>query len=459
MQLSNTMLDDLRIKIKKIREGSDLVKIIQESGVALRHISNEDWIGLCPFHAEGTPSFRVSKYRFKCFGCGAGGDVLDWHKRTQRKNLLELVQANISSHSHIEVNLQPKSLKIFSEFDSAQVRKIKQVNKIVWELMRVDYKAANWTHRVSERAFKRFGLGFMKDDFMELMKEKGIGLDALIEAGLAKQSTQGLFIPLRNRITIPLTNKAGHILGFAGRAIGDAQPKYLNPSNTAAFQRRNFLFGWPTFSNKNTRVSLVEGFFDVISLWDKGFTNVFACMGTSVNQGQISQLEHYFTDISVMFDGDRPGYEASIVVSKQLKNASIFLLPQGSDPDSLCRSQSMEALDDYPHFQYSDIGKPFISVWGLMAKVDRSKLDELFGPYVRDNIKQGYPHYNLIDWVVLAYPQYADEINEAIRLLKTDVMIRQDESAELKEEHIKRLLKAWIKPCRDVRREKLDGQN
>lgn len=446
-----------------------LSDVVRETHTNLRNAGGGEWVGQCPFHDEDTASFRVNDERYHCFGCGAHGDIVSWVQINRGLSFAQTIQA-LTKHDIPDAGLkiERKKPKVnVSVYEADEVALAIDINQLAHDFFIGNDKPPY----IDERGLSEcLELGYASVDSNEMLNylepEFTRNPKDLMDIGLTIQDSRGNYFPrLRDRITIPLRNPAGHILGFAGRIVprpeNESLPKYINPPNTHAFNKRNYLYGWHTFKGKPPYdyAILVEGYFDVLSLHANGINNVLAIMGTSIAKGQINYLEATVKRVFTMFDGDMPGLEATFNASKVLIESKFdvqhILLTDGADPDSLCQEYKKKIRDkikEFPRIKLTDFYGDKLVTKLLKPEYDRSQLDELIRPYVLDNIKQGLPHYNVVDWVMQAYPQYREEIKETALKMINDVERQPDGKLKLKEVNIKAFIKAWIKPCRYVRK-------
>lgn len=416
-----------------------------------------DYLGLCPFHDENSPSMRVNERRFRCFGCGANGDIVDLTMRTQGVRFVDAIKALADTEDLPQSN-KPRPARpeaTVSSYDAETKRRIIETNTEFQKLLRAAYHNSPDAYRylssrLSDSWIDKFGLGYAPESLIST--HCNISHELLIEAAICAPSEYGgVYFRLQGRITIPLYDRRGHILGFAGRILPhfstEGLNKYINPPNTAAFQRRRYLYG---FIDGPDSINLVEGYFDVMNLVSQG-ENALACMGTHLTGEQKRLLQYHNKPINIIMDGDLPGLEAAANIAKGLPDAVVTLLTDKRDPGDI----SLAALR-----QATTVPTSFFNNYtqgiqmGRNVKYDYTKLDEYAQRYVNSNIQDGYPHYNVIAFVVAAYPQYAEEIRDTYRAMLKNAYPMPDGRLGFKKEYIEAFIRAWAKPCRDVRRGK-----
>ena len=336
--------------IQQVIETARVEEVIQDYVNLKRRGVN--MIGLCPFHNEKTPSFTVSpsKNIYKCFGCGKGGNPIQFIMDHENLSFPESVRHLAAKYNiKLDERLPTPEEKIAEQ----EQESIYILNKFAMEyfqdaLFNTDMGKSVGLSYFKERSFreetiKSFGLGYApekKDSFTLYAFSKGYKLDILIKAGLS--SSKGLDF-FRNRVMFPIHNLSGKVVAFGGRKLAaDAfGPKYINTPETDIYQKSKILYGVYQSKNqisKEDRCYLVEGYTDVISLHQSGITNVVASSGTSLTVEQIRLVKRYTPNITFIFDGDQAGINAAMrgldLVLEQDLNIDIVSLPENEDPDS-----------------------------------------------------------------------------------------------------------------------------
>lgn len=340
--------------VERIKGDTDIVSVISEF-VSLKR-SGKDYKGLCPFHQEKTPSFFVIPSRgfFHCFGCGKGGSAINF----------------IMEHERMDY---PSALKYLAEKAGIEIPRLEQSNGKDERLFAALSAAASYfEHSLKEtssgqlaREYLRsrgiesdtsrtFGIGFAPPGWDGLIKStaaKGIRSDDLEAAGLIIKK-EGYYDRFRNRLIIPVRNLSGKVIGFGGRTLpGDDSPKYINSPETTVYKKGKILFGMDVSRNeirsKNEAV-VVEGYFDLIALYQAGIKNVVASSGTGFTPEQASLLRRFCDRVVLLFDSDSAGVKASFRACGVLYNAGLdpelVLLPKGNDPDSYVRQQGPSGM-------------------------------------------------------------------------------------------------------------------
>ncbi|MDD3223863.1 MAG: DNA primase [Clostridium sp.] len=341
--------------IEKIKEENDIVDIISQK-VRLKK-SGRNYLGLCPFHSEKTPSFSVSpeKQIYKCFGCGEAGNVITFVMKTRNLPFIDAVKILAD-----RVNIDVESYENGSS-------KIKDANK---NLFKLNIEAARYFYYnlhhsktameyfrqrgISESTMRRFGLGYALDDWhgaMNFLRKKGYTELDLLNNGIITQNDKGnKYDRFRNRVIFPVFDYRGRVIGFGGRVLDDSKPKYLNSPETKLFKKGINLYGL-NFVLKNyigRTFIMVEGYMDCISLHQYGINNTVASLGTALTVSQAKLLKRYADNIIISYDADTAGQKATIRGLKILRdaglNVKVLKVPSGKDPDEYIRKNGKEAF-------------------------------------------------------------------------------------------------------------------
>jgi DNA primase len=343
--------------IESIREQNDIVDIISED-VRLKK-SGKNYMGLCPFHNDKSPSFSVSseKQIYKCFSCGEAGNVFTFVMKYKKLTFVEAAKYLADKANII--------LKLKEEENTEVSRKRDILYKINVEAAR--YYFANLQKNkmakeyflrrgIKEETIKRFGLGYSLNDWHGLvsyLRTQGYKNDLLIEAGLASKSEKSgnVFDKFRNRVIFPVFDAKGKVIGFGGRVLDDSKPKYLNSPETKIFQKGINLYGLNFAIKKQLQedyIVIVEGYMDLISLHQYGITNVVASLGTALTVNQARLLKRYVNKVIISYDADLAGQTATLRGLEILRNADfdvkVLTVPQGKDPDEFVRNNGKEAF-------------------------------------------------------------------------------------------------------------------
>jgi DNA primase len=342
--------------IQAIRDRVDLVELIGRY-VALRP-AGRSHKGLCPFHDERTPSFNVNAERqiFHCFGCGVGGNAFTFLMRQENLTFPEAAR-ELAREVGIEIREDDPTEAGLSE-------RIRAANELAQSFYRGELsspRAAAAREYLARRGVdaataERFGIGFAPDRWdglVDRLRRANVPGELAARAGLlAERARGGHYDRLRNRVTFPIRDARGRILGFGGRALGpDQEPKYLNGPESPIYHKREVLFGLPAALDpirRSGRAVIVEGYFDVVALHRAGVGEGLATCGTALTPEHARELRRRTGEVVLLFDGDDAGQRAAraalevlLPVGLRVRHAS---LPAGEDPDSLLAHAGPEAL-------------------------------------------------------------------------------------------------------------------
>ncbi|WP_246556414.1 DNA primase [Desulfonema magnum] len=340
-------------KVTDIRNAADIVEIISES--VLLKKAGKDYVGLCPFHSEKTPSFTVSpeKQIFYCFGCGTGGNVFSFLMKQEGFSFPEAVRMlarrygiDIPAHA-----MSPEQKRRMNERE-----RLFDINKQAMEYFRQALRGDSGkkamayldARGMTTAVIEGFNLGYAPDGWNNLINffsEKGTPLSLVEKAGLIipKNSGNGFYDRFRDRIIFPIIDVRMQVIGFGGRVMDDTeQPKYLNSPETPLYKKSRSLYGLHRAKQKcrqSDAVYLVEGYLDVLSLHKHGIENAVATLGTALTPEHIRLLRGYARKMTLVYDSDEAGVRAARrsteIFRKEETDASVLVLqPAGYDPDS-----------------------------------------------------------------------------------------------------------------------------
>ncbi len=337
----------LKEAARQIKETANIVDVVAEH-VNLRR-SGRNYIGLCPFHEDRKPSFVVSEERqiFHCFGCGAGGDVIAFYMKFHNLAFGEAVQ-ELARRFGIPLSLEksePSSERRTALFELNEKAK-RFYEHLLWGAKAGEEARAYLTSRgLSEKTARLFGLGFAPTSFDSLtshLRLAGADLALAAEAGLLVPRDDGSFYDrFRNRLMFPIFDSNHRVAGFGGRILGDGEPKYLNTPETPVYHKGSILYGLAQTKGAIRAAGfgfVVEGYFDLLSLYDKGVKEVVATLGTALTPQQVRLLRGLAAEWYLVFDADEAGLKAALRAAPVFLNANLFpkvvVLPEGEDPDS-----------------------------------------------------------------------------------------------------------------------------
>ena len=310
--------------------------------------SGANYTGLCPFHNEKTPSFVVSETKqiFTCFGCHTSGNVIKFVMLYYNLSFPEALE-KLAAQYGIEYRR--------NSYDRGRKDKYYQINT---QAARFFFKALRsgpnpgWSYvqnrRLSRETLHDFGIGYADgqwDSLYKYLKSLDFSEELMVEAGLVSRSAKGKYYDkFRDRVIFPIQNTAGKVIGFGGRAIGDQMPKYLNSPETPVFSKKNNLYGLNITKNsvnENDRIILVEGYMDVVSLYQGGVTNVAASLGTALTDNQAKLIRRFTKNVVLSYDSDSAGINASVrggeILYKEGLKVRIMHVTDGKDPDDFIK--------------------------------------------------------------------------------------------------------------------------
>ena len=336
--------------ISEIRQTANIVSVIGEY-VQLKKAGNNH-IGLCPFHAEKTPSFSVNeqKQMFKCFGCGVGGNVYTFLMRQNNLSFPEAVKL-LADRYGIQIptgHLTDEQKRQLNERDQ-----LFEINQTALNFYKDQLKSPDgiiarkyFSNRgLSEDIQKKFHLGYAPDGWdhiVRIFSRKGFSLKLVEKAGVIIQKNQkGYYDRFRDRIIFPIFNLNNQVAGFGGRVLNDGLPKYLNSPETPVYHKSKMLYGLRETKNecrKQDLVFIVEGYMDLLAMCQHGISNVVATLGTALTAYHIRLLKGFAKNITLVFDSDQAGIQAAkrsiALFLKEQIEAQILVLPENHDPDT-----------------------------------------------------------------------------------------------------------------------------
>lgn len=346
--------------IEEVRSRNDIVDVI--SGYVKLTRKGSNYFGLCPFHGEKTPSFSVSspKQMYYCFGCGAGGNVFSFMMNYENFTFPEAVEY-LAERAGMEVPKQELSQEAKRAQNQKNLLLEIQKDAANYFYMRRKGKGGETARSylekrgLSEETIRKFALGYAppyRDDLYRYLKQKGYQDQDLSESGLVRfDEKYGAGDKFWNRVMFPIQDAGGHVIGFGGRVMGDGEPKYLNSPETKIFDKSRNLYGLNLA--RTTRLPyliLCEGYMDVISLHQAGFTNAVASLGTSLTQGHARLLARYTKQVYLCYDSDGAGVKAILRALPILRSAGIATkvihMDPYKDPDEFIKALGDEAYQE-----------------------------------------------------------------------------------------------------------------
>ncbi len=346
--------------IEEVRSKNDIVDVI--SGYVRIQKKGSSYFGLCPFHNEKSPSFSVSPGRqmYYCFGCGAGGNVFTFLMAYENCSFPEAIK-QLADRAGVPLPEAEYSEEVKKrESKRARLLEInKEAARYFYYLLRDPRGEAGRRYltgrHLSEETMKKFGLGFASvtsNDLVNYLHTRGYEDELVIEAGLASfDEKYGMHDKFWNRVMFPIQDINHKVIGFGGRVMGDAKPKYLNSPETMIFDKSRNLYGlnFARTSRKNN-IILCEGYMDVIAMHQAGFTQAVASLGTAFTAGQANLLRRYTKDVLLAYDSDGAGTNAAlraigILRETGLRGRVINMAP-AKDPDEFIKANGAEAFQE-----------------------------------------------------------------------------------------------------------------
>ena len=393
-------MNDMKEIIEEIKARCDIASVIGDY-IKIQP-SGQNYKALCPFHVEKTPSFHIStaKQVYKCFGCGEGGDVINFVMKMENLDFMDAVRLlanrcgidinfNIDEETKQKIELSKKYQDIHTEAARFYFSNLVKSKNRGYDYLR--------NRGLDDKTIKRFGLGYSQDSWNSLMdyliEEKGYSQEELLECGLIGKSTKTdkYYDKFRNRVMFPIFDYRGNVIGFGGRVLDDSLPKYLNSPDTLIFNKRHNLYGL-NFARKNLSsrtVILVEGYMDLISLYQYGIQIAVATLGTALTSQQARLIKRYADNVIISYDSDGPGTKASLRAIDILVEAGLSVkvldLKDAKDPDEYVRKYG---TGEYRKAMKDAVPRIKFKIDNLKSSFDLSK--------DQDNIKFAQEAVNII---------------------------------------------------------------
>ncbi|MFA7405341.1 MAG: DNA primase [Pelobacteraceae bacterium] len=352
-------------KVREVAERVSIVEVVSDY-VPLRR-AGSNYLGLCPFHAEKTPSFNVNPAReiFHCFGCGAGGNAFSFVMKIEGVSFPEAVKL-LARKSGIEIEerqLTPSEKK--SQDEHVLFLRINDLTASYYRSILLNGQEGEPARQyLSNRSVEpdiseAYRLGFApdrRDGLVKHLRNNGIELDSALKLGVVRKSDAGWYDLFRNRLIFPIRDARGQVIAFAGRVLDASLPKYINSPESPLYHKSSVLFGLdmalPSIRTGNS-VIIVEGYFDHLALYRAGFQNVVATCGTALTGTHAGLIKRHAEKVYTLFDSDNAGKKATIrsmeLFLEQRIPAYVVSLPSGDDPDSFLTKNSVELFLEQLH--------------------------------------------------------------------------------------------------------------
>lgn len=339
--------------IEEIKSRCNIVDVI--STVVPLKRGGDTYKACCPFHKEKTPSFVVSEKKqfYHCFGCGESGDVFSFVEKYYNVTFPQAVE-KLAAQYGIEIVQE-------STAESRKRAQMLEVNRMAAKYFYDNIKKTNnpgykyiSSRGISNETISKFGLGYAEDGWSGLtdyLTSKKVPKDILVQLGLASQKGNRVYDKYRNRLMFPIIDTRSKVIGFGGRIIGEGEPKYLNSSESYVFLKKNNLFGLDKAKDSISEEGyafLVEGYMDMVSLYQSGIHNVVASLGTALTENQAKLLHRYCGKVILCYDADAAGVKAALrgidVLRKAEMEVRVLHVDDGKDPDEYVKKNGKEAF-------------------------------------------------------------------------------------------------------------------
>lgn len=417
-----------RVTIERIMDSVEIVDVVQDFVTLKKRGVN--YVGLCPFHNEKTPSFTVSPSKgiYKCFGCGSGGNAVNFiieHEHLSYPEALkflagkyniEIIEKELTAEE-VEQKNQRESMLILTKFAAGNFHENLFKHQEGISVGLSYFKERGFRHEI----LKEFSVGYcleQKDSFTKTAQELGYKLNYLVQTGLTIKKENYTFDRFNGRVIFPIHSLSGQVIGFGGRTL-KKEPKaakYLNSPESDIYHKSRVLYG--IFQAKKEIVNtencfLVEGYTDVLAMHQAGIHNVVASSGTSLTEGQIRLIKRFTPNITILFDGDEAGIKASLrgidLILEEGLNIKVILLPPGDDPDSYSRKLSSKEFKEFLAEEATD----FI----------RFKTNLLLKDAGDDPVKRA----SLIRDIVQSIAAIQESINRSVYIKECSTLLKVDE--------------------------------
>ncbi|MFI3115603.1 MAG: DNA primase [Clostridia bacterium] len=351
MAIDKNFIDDLVAQV-------NIVDVISNY-VSLKR-SGSNYMGLCPFHSEKSPSFSVSESKqfYHCFGCNSGGGVINFIMNIEGLSYVDAIRFLAKMY-----NIEVVENNEFAKYDSSDRDKILGMNKKTARFFYNNLQDEKNAHikeylkdrKISPKIATTFGIGYANNSFNDLMnylEKEGYTKDDMILAGLVSRNDKGsVYDKFRARVMFPIIDVRGDVIAFGGRVIDDSMPKYLNSPETKVFIKSNNLFALNIAKkSKMGYIILAEGYMDVIALHMAGFDCAVASLGTSLTDGQARILTKYTNDVVIAFDSDNAGQIASNraidILKKVGLNIKVLQMNDAKDPDEFIKKHGKTRFEN-----------------------------------------------------------------------------------------------------------------
>lgn len=348
-------MDNFNEIVEEVMSKNDIVDVV--SGYVQLQRKGSSWFGLCPFHNEKSPSFSVSrnKQMYYCFGCGAGGNVYNFLMEYEKFTFREALQ---SLAERAGVELPQMEYSESSRQAASEKEKLLEINKkaatYFYYQLKGDHgekaRAYFEERKLTQETINKFGLGFSsmyEDDLYRYMKKEGYSDEILSKSGLFTMNARGVTDKFWNRVMFPIMNVNNKVIGFGGRVMGKGEPKYLNSPETVLFDKSRNLYGLNLArTSRSKNLIICEGYMDVISMHQAGFSQAVASLGTALTQGHAALMKRYTDEVLICYDSDGAGQKAALRAIPILKGVGlrtkVINMRPYKDPDEFIKNLGAE---------------------------------------------------------------------------------------------------------------------
>jgi len=344
--------------IDRIRDSAEILDVVSDY-VELRR-RGRNYFGLCPFHTEKTPSFSVApdKQIYHCFGCGTGGNAISFLMEYEKISFVESLQ-KLAERYGIELNLQRDdgSSEFFSQLYDIHTAAVNFFKKNLASELGKKIRDYLKERGLSNETVAIFDLGYADngwDHLLSVAKSKKVTQEVIKKCGLFTKTDKGIFDRFRNRLMFPITNRGDRVVAFGGRdMLGESDAKYLNSPETPIYNKREILYGLSRTKDaarQDRTLVVVEGYMDLLQLYQNGITNIAATSGTALTSGQVSQIRKFADTVYLAYDGDAAGRKAAITAGYNLLKGGItpkiVEVPEEKDPDSWVKESGVDSFKE-----------------------------------------------------------------------------------------------------------------
>nr|HPI54713.1 DNA primase [Chitinophagaceae bacterium] len=419
-----------RATIQKVHDAADILDVVG-SFVKLKK-RGANYLGNCPFHNEKTPSFTVSPTKgiYKCFGCGKAGNTITFVQEHEKMSYPEAITW-LAKRYHIEIEETEQSREAIENRQAEESLRIVNAFATTYfqhQLMQTPEGEAIGLSYFKERGFRQdiidlFQLGYCPEDRDHLPKEaieKGYQKEFLIKAGLVAERQGRLQAMYAGRVIFPIHNQGGKVIGFGARILktNEKAPKYINTPENEVYLKSKTLYGIYFAKNSIHKLDeclLVEGYTDVISLYQAGVENVVASSGTSLTEEQLKLIKRFTTNLTILYDGDAAGIKAALrgldMAIEQGLSVQVVLLPDNHDPDSFVQSVGTDAFREFIRTNKKDI-----ILFKLEASLSEAKNDTLKKTALINDIAETLSKIDKVE----DFTKQQDYIRRCAQLLQID---------------------------------------